>query len=155
MAAVEARDLARLLRDWAHSVHGLAEALGVATVDAEAVIATFEEAGLVERADPRAPSVVGLDESSITPILWRTTIAGSALANARIGKPMSRSKAGGLLDGVVARAAVVNADAAMLHWVEELVLYGSFATEGDGPVGDVDLGVRMVCRYGQDDFFQR
>ena len=42
-----------------------------------------------------------------------------------------------------------------MDWVVELVLYGSLAVEGDDPVGDVDVGVRIEPRFGPDDYVAR
>src|SRR5207248_8644989 len=74
---------------------------------------------------------------------YRTTIAGNALAKARVGKPMARTDAVKLLEGVIARAEDANRSGRWLDWVVEIVLYGSLALEGDEPVGDVDVAVRI------------
>ena len=81
--------------------------------------------------------------------------ATGALGKARVGKPMARAEAMKLLEGVVARAEDANGSDRWLDWVVELVLYGSLAVEGDDPVGDVDVGVRIEPRFGPDDYVAR
>lgn len=79
--------------------------------------------------------------------MWVPTIAGNALAKAQIGSPMARRKARALLDGAVGRASQVNENGDWLHYVTEIVLYGSLARSDDAPAGDVDLAVRLEPRY--------
>jgi hypothetical protein len=90
--------------------------------------------------------VVGRDEDDsggARPELLVTTIGGNALAKARIGRPMPRSEARRLCDGVVARAQGVNASDEWLHWVVEVGLYGSFAVPLVGRLGAGRSGPRV------------
>lgn len=156
MPAVEARSVVRMFHEWAHSTRGFAEARSVDVAEAGALIGRLVHAGLIEPTEFAGPSVFAGDETVATAgTLWRTTIAGAALAKARIGKPMSRAKAQALLDGFIERAQAVNGDPDALYAVAEVVLYGSFASAGDGAVGDVDVGVRLRPRYEPDELFRR
>jgi hypothetical protein len=157
--AVEVRDLMRLMKGAAHSVAGLAGVLEISHADAAKLAADLRAAGLVDVTEHHSGSyVVGRDEnlpSGVPPELLVTTISGNALAKARIGKPMARSEAQKLCDGVLARAKRVNSSGEWLHWVVEVGLYGSFAAPGDGPVGDVDRAVRLEKRYDHDGYLRR
>ena len=154
--AVEVRELMRSMRRACHSEAGLAAVLAVTIPEASRLVADLRAEGLIEVAvGERGPYVVGRDEDHLWPELLTPTIRGNALAKARIGKPMSRSDARKLCEGVVARAEGVNADGDWLHWVDSVGLYGSFARPGNGPVGDVDLAVRLERRYEGDDHVRR
>lgn len=157
--AVEVRDLMRTMRRTAHTVAGLAAELEVSLPEATRLAAELSAAGLVETTESYSgPYVVGREEDLANgeqPQLLVTTIAGNALAKARIGKRMPRREAQKLCDGVIARAKEVNASDRWLHWVVELSLYGSFAMPGDDPVGDIDLAVRLEQRYEHDDHMRR
>lgn len=85
-------------------------------------------------------------------VLVSTTIAGNALAKARIGKRMERSVAEGLLRGVLDRAAEVNHTDVWLHWVRQVVLYGSLASDGQETAADVHVAVVIEPRFGVDEF---
>lgn len=153
------RKLMRSMRWTAHSVAGLARALDISLPEATKLAEDLRAAGLVDVDQHDSGSyVVGRDEDlpgSARPELLVTTISGNALAKARIGQPMPRSEARRLCGGVVARAKGVNASDEWLHWVVEVGLYGSFAVPGDGPVGDVDLAVRLEPRYEHEDYLRR
>jgi len=157
--AVEVRELMRLMRWTAHSVAGLAGVLEISPAEATTLAADLRDAGLVDVDEHHSGSyVVGRDEeltSGPQPQLLVTTISGNALAKARIGKPMARSEPRRFCDGVIARAKGVNASDEWLHWVVEVGLYGSFAVPGDGPVGDVDLAVRLEPRYEHEGYLWR
>ena len=155
-SATEARDLVRLLQRHPHSIRGLGQHLGVAEDQASALVGDLEEEGLVEQVEAAGVYVIADDEDDRSlPAVWSTTIAGNALAKARLGKPIARRKASELLDELLARAREVNDDAAWLHWVNEVILYGSFATEGDHPVGDLDIAVRLQARFEAEDLRHR
>jgi hypothetical protein len=87
--------------------------------------------------------------------LVTTTIAGNALAKARIGKRIERSAAEELLAGVVDRAADVNRSDVWLHWVRQVALYGSLASGHQETVGDVDVAVAIEPRFAADEFDAR
>ncbi|MGH9184321.1 MAG: hypothetical protein ACRD0U_00650 [Acidimicrobiales bacterium] len=157
--AVEVREMMCTLRDRAHTTLAFGERFSMDGESAAELVALLIENGLIEEETASRP-FVNADEEEDTlaqgkVIIWTTTISGSALAKAKIGKPMDRLKAHELLDGAVARAGELNASPAWLHWVDELVLYGSLAGNGDGPVGDVDLGVRLEPRFEVDELMRR
>lgn len=123
---------------------GLAESQGVGESDGRDLVADVVAEGYLERAHHPTPVVVGSVENAVPfdeLVVFTTTIAGNALAKAPIGMRMPRAEADRLLQGVINRAAEVNDSDGWLHWVPEIVLYGSLASAGDGPVGDVDVGV--------------
>jgi hypothetical protein len=157
--AVEVREMMRVLRDRSHTTLAFGERFGLDRGSATEFIAALIEKGLIEEETASRPFAIAEEEEDnlaqggVT--LWTTTISGSALAKAKIGKPMDRSKARELLEGVVARADEINASPDWLHWVDELVLYGSLAQDGEGPVGDVDLGVRLEARFEFDELMRR
>ena len=68
------------------------------------------------------------------------TVKGHAFSNARIGKPMTRAKAKTLLEGVVERAATINALKPGL--VRSIDVFGSYTTEKE-LLGDIDLVVDL------------
>jgi hypothetical protein len=80
-------------------------------------------------------------------VLWQNTIAGRALAKARIGTPTPRARAEALLAGVIDRARDVNGDPGQLFWVESIELFGSLSRPDTTAVGDVDLRVLIAHRY--------
>jgi hypothetical protein len=143
--AVEVREILRTLNDVPHSTRALAERLGLDEAAARSLVSDLRAEDLIEMCDRSGPYVVTANEDATGPFpeMWSTTIGGAALAKARIGVPMRRVTAQGLLDGVLARVIEVNRSDEWLHWVIEVVLYGSFALDGDGPVGDIDVAVRL------------
>lgn len=157
LPAVAVRDMMRLLYGAAHSSRALGTHLAMGIDDADALVSTLQAEGLIDRAE-LAGSYVAMEDEDVRGgnlSLWTTTIAGTALSKARIGVPMSRSKAQALLDGVLDRVEDVNAGDDWLHWVAKVVLYGSFAQKDDRPVGDVDLAIWLVARYRDEEYFQR
>ena len=148
----------RALRDRSHTTLAFGERFGVDRSSAADLLALLIESGLIEEETASRPYVIADEEGDLRLgelTLWTTTISGSALAKAKVGKPMDRSKANELLAGVVTRAREINASPEWLHWVVELVLYGSLAQDGDGAVGDVDLGVQLEPRFEFDDLMHR
>lgn len=145
--AVEIRDVMRELGHRAHTVRALATALGIGDAEAGDLVSALIAEGLVEPEQRPGPIAFGSGEDRDSATFYTTTISGNALGKARIGKPMTRAQAQELLDGVLRRAEAVNSTDEWLHWVEEIVLYGSFGRPGDEPVGDIDLGVRIRQRH--------
>lgn len=155
--AVEVREMMRVLRRDPHSALAFARHFELEPSEAHGLLDAFVSEGLIEQAE-RGGRVFFVDGEAATSagvVLWSTTIAGTALAKARIGTPMPRRKAQELLDGVVERAVGINGSEAWLHWVSEVVLYGSFASEGEGPVGDIDVAVRLQQRFEDDEYDRR
>jgi hypothetical protein len=72
-------------------------------------------------------------------VLWQTTVAGNALAQARIGSSMPRARAEALLNQLIGRVEDVNADPEGLVWTETVDLFGSLAHPDVPTVGDVDV----------------
>lgn len=129
--AVEIRDVMRSIRGRGYTVIGLAESQGVGESDGRDLVADLVAEGYLERAHHPTPVVVGSVENAVPfdeLVVFTTTIAGNALAKAPIGKRMPRAEADRLLQGVINRAAEVNDSDGWLHWVPEIVLYGSLAS---------------------------
>lgn len=160
--AVEVREMMRALYDTSHSVGAFAEKFDLDEGECGSLINDLVEEGLIEISTESARKAYTKSETAEEVVLWQPTIKGVALAKARIGVAMSRTKAQEMLDDVLARADQVNTGDDWLHWVVEIVLYGSFAVEGDEPVGDLDLAIRLCRRYPdaeyrrlQDDMIER
>jgi hypothetical protein len=58
-------------------------------------------------------------------------------------RPMTRAKAESVLSGVIARAVAYNDDADKLHWIDELVVFGSYLDPENNQIGDLDLTCRV------------
>jgi hypothetical protein len=150
--AVALRQILRRLIDSVFTPAGFAHIAGCPPHEAADLFATLERGGLIESgADPLgAPLIVGIGESSDPPVLWRTTIAGNALAKARIGKPMRRDIAERHLAEVIARAGEFNDDPDELFYVEPIELFGSLTRPEPTHVGDIDLRVMLSRRLPGD-----
>lgn len=112
-SAVQVRGLFRSVRGYAFTVLGVAEQAHLSEEEARAVIDDLTEAGLVEQVGQPMPAIVGDAETTLRYdelATFTTTIAGNALAKARIGKRMPREEALEFLEGVVRRAKDVNHD---------------------------------------------
>lgn len=81
---------------------------------------------------------------------WVTTVAGNALANASLTKPITRSTAERLLRGVIDRAASYNADPDRILAVTRLDVFGSYLDPEKDRLGDLDLGIEIVRRFDSD-----
>jgi hypothetical protein len=84
---------------------------------------------------------------------WRTTILGSALAQASFARPITRSTAERLLAEATGRVRSYNADATRLLTVTQLVVFGSFLDPAANDFGDLDLGISVVRRESDGDRF--
>lgn len=127
--ATEVRDLMRRLRGAAYTVAALADELCIDARAAGDLVDELSAVGLVEPVRTASRFVLGPAETltnHAAPDGYRTTIAGNALAKARIGKPMPRAKASELLDSVIRRTDEVNSSDDWLHWVTEVQLYGAW-----------------------------
>jgi hypothetical protein len=69
---------------------------------------------------------------------FKITMKGAALSMTAFVPRMKRAKADALLKGVLDRVAAINADPAMLHWVTEVRVFGSYLKDTDD-LGDLDL----------------
>lgn len=157
--ALEVRDIMRRMRERGYTCLGLARELRVDEMTASRLLADLLNAGLVERCDAVVGTIVVGEAEQGQPVhaleLFASAVAGNALAKARTGRKMPRKEAYELLQGVIDRAEGVNHDDTWLHWVIEVVLYGSLATDSDDPVGDVDVGVRFVPRFAATEYHAR
>ena len=153
--AVELRAVMRELRSYAMSARILTKHLGVQ--EAASVIAGLESAGLIEPRPRGAGGSFGIedDEDWRDVTLYRTTIAGNALAKARIGKPMKRQRAEELLSGLLDRVRAENDSQDGLFWIERVGVFGSFADVSKAEVGDVDVHIVYSHRYDHDEHRER
>jgi hypothetical protein len=74
-----------------------------------------------------------------------------SLAASSLMKPISLTKAKGLIDDVVARAAEINRDQTLRYYVAKLDLFGSVLA-GKDDVADVDIAVDYQFRPGMNDY---
>jgi hypothetical protein len=132
--APTARMLMRAYYDQ-RTVEAACGVLGLGPGDAMEKLRAFEAEGYVERAGPA-------DDGG----WWIVTIKGSALAQARFGKPITRATAQRLLTGVVGRARNYNSDPRYLLTVRRIQVFGSYLVPGASRLGDLDLTVSIVRR---------
>lgn len=150
--AVEMRGLMRTIRNAAVSLGLVAQELDVDPDVAESLLDDLERLGFVGLVAAHERSYVlgcqgePIDEDA----LWGTTILGNALAKARIGNPMPRSKARVLCDEFLGRVAAVNADPESAFLVDRVGVFGSFADPSIDEVGDVDVHVVFSRRVTPD-----
>lgn len=74
---------------------------------------------------------------------WHLDTPGYALCNARIGKPISRTKATALIDELLQRAKEINQDEEFPVTIDRIGVFGSYARGAD-QVGDVDIA---LCKH--------
>ncbi len=131
LPAPDVRRLMRALMRGPQTLGGIGAESGLDDSAVAALIAELEGAALIE---------------PVSGETWRTTVAGNALAKARIGKPMRRSKADQLVADLLNRIAEVNADEAFPYTVEDVRVFGSYANPMVDGVGDVDLQILYALR---------
>jgi hypothetical protein len=154
MPATAARELMRKIGERAVTSGFVTDVLGDGR-DGVAVLATFESLGFVQRVDDQFAGTVVFGQTGVRDDdLWATTVAGNALAKARIGKPIPRAKAQALLDGLIARAEALNADDTSAFVVEEIKVFGSFAEGVRDEVGDVDVSLIFARRVDNDRYME-
>ena len=73
---------------------------------------------------------------------WRNTTLGNAFANATAARPVQRRVAERLLSQFLNRVRRVNAHAAFLYRVTEVVVFGSYLST-KSKMGDVDLAIQL------------
>ncbi len=88
------------------------------------------------------------EESGEQPLLlWHLSYPkGNGLVKARVGPPVPRPVAEGLVRDVLARVGAVNRDPAATHVITRVVLYGSMTDPGQLLVSDADLAVWAARR---------
>lgn len=162
MPSVRARDLMRAIRDSAVSLGGLAGFLIEPDEQAPDVVRCLAEEGYLCRVEPEERGRFFYDVGEIPPggtfedlDYWGTTVAGNALAKARIGKPMSRQKAVKIVDDFIDRVKTINSDPDSLFAVHRVELFGSYANPDRHEVGDVDARVLLERRVDGDEFMRR
>lgn len=78
------------------------------------------------------------------------------LANARIGKPLARTKADQLLSQITANAAAINKlppEERRLQWITEVAVFGSYLDDTKSELGDLDIAWSGKDRPGAEDWF--
>jgi hypothetical protein len=86
---------------------------------------------------------------------WRTTILGNAVAKASFARPTKRETATRQYNALLGRVAEANANELFIHWVDRVVLFGSFLDPEQDPVGDVDLDLHLSPWWTTEDFRER
>jgi predicted nucleotidyltransferase len=109
------------------------DVLNAGVGEARERLCSFEAEGYVQRVSP--------DDD-----WWETTIKGSALAQARFSKPISRATATRLLGEVIERARTYNSDPKRLLTVSRIEVFGSFLDPSADRLGDLDIAVSTVRR---------
>lgn len=154
--AVEVRAVMRLLRHTAFTIRALAVEVGISDRQADALIADLAREGLVELCGEVTDVRMASGEThSPLPPLWTVSLAGSALAKARIGQPMPRAKAEALLAEVLDRARAASESDVWLDRIAKIVLYGSLEQTDKSHVGDIDLAIWLERRYDRDEYDAR
>jgi len=67
---------------------------------------------------------------------------------------ISREKATKLLDELIERVKVINANNELTYFVESIKVFGSYLSDKD-TLGDLDIGVKLSRRYENDKFIQQ
>lgn len=131
---------------------------GVPAEHARALVRLFRHGGYTERAEQlvgdRAYDVLsalaqdGYLERSTDghDHIWETTMAGSALAQASLAKPITRSTADRLIEQLVQRARAFNADPSYLVSAGRLTVFGSYLDPTIERLGDVDIELHIYRR---------
>ena len=110
-----------VLRSWMKALQStqsagvFAEECALPRQEAERLVEPLCDAGLVEQVNQGGYSLV--DEPADV-AMWTTTVAGNAVAKARIGKRMPLTKAEVMLDAVRARVREYNADEKRFYDIE-------------------------------------
>jgi len=141
--ALALRGALRRLRGRPFSPEEAAWRLAAPEDQAPDLVVALADAGLVEEAAPGAPRP-----------WYKLTLAGNALANATARKPVSRAVARRHLEGLIARAEIIDASPDYLVWVERILVFGSYLDEGVERLSDVDVALELVPRTGGDEFIE-
>lgn len=148
MPAVTMRGIVSELYRTAYTTRALQE-LAPGGVSGEDLHKRLRADGYIEPADPGMPYRLHDDEqnSDAPPVIWTTTVKGSALAKARIGRPMPREKGERLVDELLSRVRAVNESPDGVYWIEWVDLFGSITDPDRHELGDVDVHVLAVGRF--------
>ena len=150
VAAIMAREAVRGVEaaQWC-SAGALARRLSIDSAASRSLLEALEAEGYLDKPH-RGPLPEGHDgewlpgeESGDQPLLlWHLSYPkGKGLAKARVGPPVPRPVAEGLVRDVLARVGEVNRDPAATHVITRVVLYGSMTDPGQLLVSDADLAV--------------
>lgn len=150
VAATMAREAVRGVEaaQWC-SAGALARRLGIDTAASRSLLEALEAEGYLDK-PYSGPLPEGYDgewlpgeESGDQPLLlWHLSYPkGKGLAKARVGPPVPRPVAEGLVRDVLARVGEVNCDPAATHVITRVVLYGSMTDPGQLLVSDADLAI--------------
>ena len=150
VAAAMARAAVRAVEEaqWC-SAGALARRLGLDAIACRSLLEALEAGGYLDE-----PYCGGLPErygsewlpgeesGDEPPLLWHLSYPrGKSLAKARIGPPVPRAVAEGLVRDVLARVIGVNRDPASAHVITRVALFGSMTDPRRELVSDVDLAV--------------
>jgi predicted nucleotidyltransferase len=75
-------------------------------------------------------------------LVYRCTMNGQALRMTNFVPRINRAKAETILKGALVRVAEINRNAALLYWVTEVRVFGSYLTDTDD-LGDLDLAIKL------------
>jgi predicted nucleotidyltransferase len=126
----EIRDFLRHLHSHTHAnLWVCASYLGVSERKARPILSELVEQGYVEIVSKR-------------PKIWKTTLKGGSLANAKAAKPIRRATAERVLREFMERVHEVNTNEHYLFKVTHVVLFGSYLSDKE-TLGDVDIAIRM------------
>lgn len=133
LPAEVARELMRKYRE--HN-YGPYQAEKILTENAVATPAAAVLAGLTELGYLKS----GQHRGNAGP-WWATTVLGNALAMASFSKPITRSTAVRLLEDLLDRARIYNADTGKPLFIRSVTVFGSYLDKSVDRLGDLDVGV--------------
>lgn len=85
---------------------------------------------------------------------WCCTDSGVQLAFTSAARPIKRATAERLVNGLLDRANVINADDGLPYIIERMAVFGSFLTDKE-KIGDVDIAVQLKRRFDDDALFKK
>lgn len=132
----------------------LADECSMTAAEAEAVLEQLHEAGLVHEIGLTDAGAYTCEGDPPDVEIWTSTVAGNAIAKARIGRPMPRAKAEALLAALVDRVREYNADHDRFYDIEWVEVFGSVA-RGEMHVGDLDVRALATRRFAGEEFERR
>jgi hypothetical protein len=138
--ALSLRHAFRQLRSFdSFSAELIAEKLDCSSAHARAVTRALATDGYIT-----------LEMPSGTNPSWRLTSKARTLALASAANPLTRPTADRLVQGFLARAMAVNANAELSFVVSDAVLFGSYLTTAQR-INDIDIGFRLAGRMAGSD----
>jgi len=84
----------------------------------------------------------------------KETIKGRRLGITKANPPISREKATRLLNELIERARVINANDELVYFVESLKVFGSYLSDKE-VLGDLDVGIKLIRKYDNGNFRQK